>query len=270
MKMQTKPEAAFETWTPEAAACALKNNTKNRRLREHTVKLYATQMQRGLWVPNGESVKFDTNGRLIDGQHRLSAIFQSGISQVICTVRNLPPDDSTFATIDAGLRRTTGSVLAMDGVKGSHSIASIILYSHKVASGIHDKSRQVLSSSEIVQIYRTNPEMWDKIRLYTEGVKNIILRPAYGTFVQHALVKNADLFDVFHSYFKTGAGLNGSSPILALRNYLINKNAQKYSSNERTRTAQLNACAIAWNAWRQGKTQKFIKPNSESYNINLI
>ena len=270
MKMQPKPEVAFETWTPEAASNALKYNTKNRRLREHTVKLYANQMQAGLWSANGESIKFDANGRLVDGQHRLSAISRSGTQQIICTVRNLPPDDSTFATIDAGLRRTTGSVLAMDGVKGSTAISSIILYQHKVKHGFRDKSRQILSSSEIVKIYKNNPEKWDKIRSYAESVRGLILIPAYAVFTEQALKTSADLFEVWHGYFKTGAGLSASSPILALRNYLINKNAQKYSSNERTRTAQLNACAIAWNAWRQGKTQKHIKPNSENYNINLI
>lgn len=270
MQTYIQPSVSFETWTPEAAANALKHNTKNRNLREHTVKLYAKQMAAGIWEANGESIKIDINGRLVDGQHRLSAIVASGTQQLICTVRNLPSDDRTFATIDSGLRRTTGSVLAMDGVKYSASIAAIILQNFKVSNGLRDNNRQILSTSEIVKTYKSNPQKWNKICAYAESVNQLILRPAYGVFTERAMQISENLFDVWHEYFKSGAGLNVSHPILALRNYLINKNANKYSSNEKTRTAQMNACAIAWNAWRQGKSQKIIKPNAENYNINLV
>ena len=101
-------------------------NIKNRKISNRAVDLFAAEMKRGEWHCNGESIKFDSKGRFIDGQHRLKAVIKSNTTQEFVVVRNLSPDDSTFATINARRKRTATAVLAMEGTPNSHALASII------------------------------------------------------------------------------------------------------------------------------------------------
>lgn len=53
--------------TPRIAKTMLSHNTGNRPLRKAVVQRYATDMENGDWQDNGDPIRFDTNGRLIDG-----------------------------------------------------------------------------------------------------------------------------------------------------------------------------------------------------------
>ena len=48
-------------------------------------------MQNGEWKLNGKSICFDWNGRLLNGQHRLSAVVRSGVPLTTLVVRGLDP-----------------------------------------------------------------------------------------------------------------------------------------------------------------------------------
>lgn len=54
------------------------NNTFNRNVSRHTVLKYAEDMASGNWHLNHQGIGFDDNGTLVDGQHRLWAIVESG------------------------------------------------------------------------------------------------------------------------------------------------------------------------------------------------
>ena len=66
--------------TPEIAKYYLSYNTKNRKQSEKSIKFLVDQMEKGLFLENGESIVFDKNMKLTDGQHRLLAIIKSGKS----------------------------------------------------------------------------------------------------------------------------------------------------------------------------------------------
>lgn len=66
--------------TPEMARSLLATNTNNRAVRHGNVRLYARRMRNGEWISNKtEPITFDRNGRLIQGQHRLLAVIESGV-----------------------------------------------------------------------------------------------------------------------------------------------------------------------------------------------
>ena len=46
-------------------------------------------MRNGLWELNGAAIVIDEFGNLIDGQHRLSAVVESGTTQQFVVVRNV-------------------------------------------------------------------------------------------------------------------------------------------------------------------------------------
>jgi hypothetical protein len=104
----------YEEWvTPQRAEELLKRNEKNRRVTRQYEKQLADSMTRGEWKFNGDTIKIDSNGKILDGQHRLLACIESGITLHTIVVDGLPPE--VFDTIDIGKRRNFADVLSVGG-----------------------------------------------------------------------------------------------------------------------------------------------------------
>jgi len=102
-----------ETITPEKAAQILAvSNFKNRKLRQVVVGKYAVMMAKGDWKLSPEAIVISNTGRLLNGQHRLSAVVKSGVPCRFLTIRG--PDDDVFSVLDRGAVRTTADALQSD------------------------------------------------------------------------------------------------------------------------------------------------------------
>ena len=86
--------------TPAMAQELLLMNTFNRPLSAAKVAKYAALMKAGAWAYNGEgSISISRTGKLLNGQHRLHAIVNSGVACLMVIAHGVL--DSAFATIDA-------------------------------------------------------------------------------------------------------------------------------------------------------------------------
>jgi len=113
----TPPKGVTTKWemlTPEVATEYLATNEENRHLRKRAVDMYMRNMEQGEWKVTGETIKFDKNGRLIDGQHRLHAIIRAGAEIPTLVIRGLEPD--VQGVIDTNIHRTAGDMLRLTGV----------------------------------------------------------------------------------------------------------------------------------------------------------
>lgn len=111
-----KPNITFswEFIDPARAASYLSVRHPNqRRIRQHRVKSYMRDLESGTWSPTHEAVAFDENGNLIDAQHRLTAIVQSGIGAWMPVARGVPA--RSIANIGTGLVRGAADGLLMAG-----------------------------------------------------------------------------------------------------------------------------------------------------------
>lgn len=150
--------------TPEVAKNYLRYNTKNRNLSLNNRGFLSNQMKKGAWMENGESIIFDINGELKDGQHRLEAIIVSGKSYWFPVIRGVK--SSSMSTIDTGKNRTAADVLFLNGYKYSSVIASsikaIFLYdmrkSKKADIGGLDR-RQAPTNAEILEYCNVNYDL---------------------------------------------------------------------------------------------------------------
>jgi hypothetical protein len=113
---QTSPDPRAEklTITPELASQMLVHNTHNRPLVNRRVELLAGAMARGEWQPeNGQMITVSREGILIDGQHRLAAVVESGATIENWVFWNAPL--SAQETVDIGAKRSVADMLRLRG-----------------------------------------------------------------------------------------------------------------------------------------------------------
>jgi hypothetical protein len=100
-----------ELVTPEHAAFWLLKNKSNRPIRATVVASYAAQIKGGHWRLTHQGVCLDCTGALLDGQHRLTAIVQTGIS-VLMQVSRMTTEESAMALpVDVGAKRNYSDIL---------------------------------------------------------------------------------------------------------------------------------------------------------------
>jgi hypothetical protein len=110
MKTRTQPTATPKVTTsiveitPDIAASWLALfNAGNRRARADIVKKYARFMTAGEWAVTDQCISFDIENNLLNGQHRLMAVVQSGVTIMAMVARNMPKD--SFKYMDQGAFR---------------------------------------------------------------------------------------------------------------------------------------------------------------------
>lgn len=169
------PQATIKLVTPEWAFNVLEKHDKaimegvfsQRRITEATVDKYAADMVQGNWALTGQGVTFDTDGNLLDGQHRLAAIVKSGCSLQMLIVTNankdVKPGLPTINTFDNGKNRSLNNQLGIDGVLYSANIASTVTV---IVNNAFTVRRNSVSISRGVQIaHLINPHTQPLIQL---------------------------------------------------------------------------------------------------------
>ena len=67
--------------TPKIAKQWLSNNAHNRKINSERVAELCQKMQQGTWKEKGPAIEVTDTGRLLNGQHRLTAIVLSEKSE---------------------------------------------------------------------------------------------------------------------------------------------------------------------------------------------
>ena len=84
-------DVSVEVINPGEAKAYLDNNAKHRPIKDKKVAEYMAEMREGHWKLNGKTICFDSTGRLLNGQHRLSAVVRSGVPLTTVVIRGLDP-----------------------------------------------------------------------------------------------------------------------------------------------------------------------------------
>lgn len=137
--------------TPEMAREWLKQNRFNRAQRPEIVADYVRQIREGRWRRTHQGIAFSENGTLLDGQHRLFAIVETGITVPMLVFINESLEN--HLAIDGGKRRTPLDVVRLE--IRSNSIKQKHLSTVKaMIAGVFCKSQNHLSSHEVVELLR--------------------------------------------------------------------------------------------------------------------
>lgn len=238
-----KPSASIVSVTPEMAARFLGKNRRNRGIRVAVVNSYARDMKSGRWQLTGEAIKFDTNGNLVDGQHRCSAIVASGQTVMMLVVRGVTPESQDV--MDSGIKRQAYDALRLAGHKNPTFVAAIARMALRLAG-----NRQA-TNAEIKAWVEDNPNVHAAAEVSSHYRNSIDLHPSVVGLAWLTLSK-IDATQA-ESFFSTVANNQTAGPGDP-RNALIRRLASARRNGERlSQDAQFAAVLRAWNALRKGQ-----------------
>ena len=103
--------------TPQQAAEFLKLNATNRPIRPSWVRTLCGIIERGEWVLTHQGIAITSENLLIDGQHRLQAIVNTGITVQMMVSFDCDPE--SFKVIDSGVKRSVQDQLRVPVAVGA-------------------------------------------------------------------------------------------------------------------------------------------------------
>lgn len=101
------------TITPALAKTILHRNPDNRKIKPLKLATYKADLEAGRWVLNGEAVVISKGGLLNDGQHRLTAVADTGVAMKALVVFGV--SRASRLTLDQGADRKLADILQMGG-----------------------------------------------------------------------------------------------------------------------------------------------------------
>lgn len=121
------------------------NHTNNRKRMKAVVSHYARDMESGHWTTTHQGIAFDSHGRLVDGQHRLAAVVESGCSIWFLVTNGL--SEEAIISLDRGKNRTLAHALQWAGYKISNEQIAIL----KVIKTAPNVNSQRSNDSEMLE-----------------------------------------------------------------------------------------------------------------------
>jgi hypothetical protein len=220
-KIKPQINAKLETISPSEARQILEGNENNRRLNMDLVNFYQKQMVDGRWQINGDMIRIDEDGYLLDGQHRLTACARSGIPLTTYVIRGL--SNQTFKTIDCGKSRSPSDYLKIDGKTGNLNIlaaAARLVMNFDKETGFYRSSVKRVSPAELIYFLDNHTGLTESVK-FSERLKPVTSQSvAAGCHYIFSLV-DPESAHAFFEALATGAGLTKANPALTVRNRLI-------------------------------------------------
>lgn len=237
LRLPNALEATIMFVTPQLAEEWLGRNDANRNLRPSRVSKYARDMRAGRWALTGEAVKFDNNGNLIDGQHRLTAVRDSGETVEMLIVRGLAP--TVRGVIDTGARRSASDALRMAGNQAAtRSMAATVRLLIAIRSGAVTRAGDIpaeVTHSEVIDFYDLHRELLDySVNFANRNCRKMHARPsALAAAMFLAADRNLEKFTAFAtSVAELRFGTPGRCPIRALYKRLESLRDESHQSSE--------------------------------------
>lgn len=253
----------METITPSIAVRMLEHNRRNRHLNDRTITAYAQAMRDHQWLENGDAIRFDTEGNLLDGQHRLNAIIKADATLPMLVIRGIDP--AAQVTMDAGRKRTVADQLSIGGTRNATAIARVgrvLLLSEQL--GLEAALRNDIAPGpvELLDYCDTHrrhvADMTGRATRFRHESGRLLPVATCAALWDALRQADPDEADTFMDGLATGANLPPDSPLLLLRKSLTSDLLRGRS----TRTVRLRQGALTvktWNAWHGHKPLRRLK-----------
>jgi hypothetical protein len=244
-------ETRIEWVTPDHARLMLSNMIANRKVSRSAVDRYARDMRAGRWHA-ASALALDSEGRLVDGQHRLLAVIEAGVPVQMQVTRGA---DGYFAVVDQHRPRSVSFVAECAGmtqgknlVTALNAIRAYCGTTNYTVSGSWARCR--VSSAEFLAWINEHPEIIKSLHV-AQSVKHLgtlssLTAMHWSLSVVDEIRTNrafAILADMIESS-RDDVWRQAKERLLRIRSY--------YRAIERT-SAAMEVLTHAWNADCQGK-----------------
>ncbi len=237
-------------------------NVRNRKVRQRKVGEFAEYIKEGRWQLVGTMV-FSDSGELIDGQHRMLAIAQAGVT-VSCIVTVVPQKNASTVDrfVDGGTVRNIADFLNSRGVEDSYRVAPILVYERNARITGNPLQGVKGTKDDYLALYR------DMLPAQFKKVFDVMPRALHKTlgvnrafldwFALHASFSDTSAAELFFGLLKEPAGLSDTDPCWVLRELLIDMQ-RKGVKTELVKQAHMVAKAWKLFALNQKATNSKVK-----------
>lgn len=253
------------TITPEMAELFLTKNVHNRKISKQVVEGYVYAMKNGNWKVNGDAIRFDWNGNLIDGQHRLEAIIKSNTNIETWIITGIDP--ASITTMDKGKNRTTHENILFEhpGYNANQAsqittaIAQILLYDNGQSVQLGGGSRGLKSFESVNGFLTQNKSTIDNLLHTIQSLTSYrtTIMPYSSLLFIYFVCNRVDPVYTNDFMYKliTGANLDITDQIYKLRDIIIkSKNSDSvYALKDHERIYTVLKC---FNGIRKNKAFK--------------
>lgn len=247
------------TITPTIASQWLKANTMNRPVRRNHVKYLADEITKGNWELNGEAIIIAENEAIMNGQHRLMAVIDSGKSIRSLVVYGVDPE--AFSTIDTGVVRSSGDAIYLNfndmPLKIVQAVASGAQWCMRLENGnTYRKDR--ISNTSTLEYVRKHHSLFthaETLSSYPKDARPIPLGMGTGLYEMFTRKKEL-LADDFMRKLFTGENITRGDVEWLLRNTF-----QRDSTKNSKYPSQIKVRMVikGWNWRRRGMAEASIQ-----------
>ncbi|MBK9316921.1 MAG: hypothetical protein IPM55_22145 [Acidobacteria bacterium] len=240
------------TVTPDIARDWLAANTNNRPMCKAHVERLSNFMKRGQWKFDGSPIRFAANGALLDGQHRLMACIESGVSFRAAVIRGL--DLEAFEFMDQGRIRSASDNLSVAGKVNTTLLAAagswVLRYKQK-----RGQLAPRIERTDVVSFCLKAPLLEECVAWAAHKRLSIPASLAAAAMFVFREIDNEAGYD-FLCKIHTGAGLSDGDPALTFRNRMIAETAGRKLLDNQVAFA---FAIFAWNAHRKSSPLKLLR-----------
>ncbi|SDJ22497.1 hypothetical protein SAMN05192558_109293 [Actinokineospora alba] len=248
--------------SPSMAKAWLKKMAPNRSISRKRVKHLANLMKMERFKLNGETIKFDEEGWLIDGQHRLAAIVFADIPVVMYVAHNVPR--SAIVSIDMGRSRSlTDQLRVAYNYRNPGDLGTIVrmILEWNETGWISQKSFRQVDPDEVHDYIRSNPDVIELPRVATglggDLVTAIMKRNQCGFLMWLLSRVDADDAKRFMNNLVNSVADYENDPCVLLRKHLLKLRNDRYGDVKRN--IVLGLTIQNWNKWRDRQPVKLIR-----------
>lgn len=234
--------------TPAMASEWLRDAHQNRKVRTTFVSRLAEAMRAGEWRSNGQPLIFSDAGRLLDGQHRLLAVVESGETVRFLIVRGVP--EAAMVTIDRGTKRSFSDFLEIHGYSAGRLVSAAVRFAMSIEDGTYFADWTHYSYEKMQAWLDVNPRIVDSVAKYRSISRGMIVGSIASAL--HYLMSRKDPKQATQFWDRViiGEGITKSDVEFKLRERLLDElRGTSRMVIERERVA---LCIKAWNIRRAG------------------
>lgn len=234
--------------TPDTARDWLSKMTNNRPLNDRHVDNIADAIRRDQYLYSGDTIKFNTKGELIDGQHRLTAVISANKAVHMMIAEGL--EEAAMNVIDTGRKRTAGDILSIAGYGSASVVAAAIRKLVAWKRGI-DPNSLAFSNAQTFEFAQKNKNIFKMAAEVGQKIKypRSVLIALYWLATEASAYEEE--YKAFLSGMETGVGLPAGSPILCLRDWFARQKTTKGKAHGNT---YMFAAIRAWNAFAESRS----------------